>query len=254
MLERGEAEPAAAFALKVINGEGEEPEYRFLLGMSLMELGEVVAAIPEFERAAEISEDWPDPYAGLAWAQFRACRFEDAKEPLEKVIAFDPGLSDAHQLRGLIAEREGDADTAIVAFAEARRLDPEAYPEPFEMDEDEFLECARKAVEELDEQTKQLLEDTGLFIQPFPAVELLEGGDPPLDPQLLGLFTGASLLEQSVQDSGHMPNTMYLFQRNLERMALDREELEKQIRITVLHEIAHHFGWSDEELEAKGFG
>jgi predicted Zn-dependent protease with MMP-like domain len=46
---------------------------------------------------------------------------------------------------------------------------------------------------------------------------------------------------------------MFLFQRNLEREATSRQELEDEIRITVLHEIAHHFGWNEEELEARGF-
>jgi predicted Zn-dependent protease with MMP-like domain len=45
---------------------------------------------------------------------------------------------------------------------------------------------------------------------------------------------------------------MYLFQKNLERAAASREELEEEIRITVLHEIGHHLGWDEEELEARG--
>jgi predicted Zn-dependent protease with MMP-like domain len=92
-----------------------------------------------------------------------------------------------------------------------------------------------------------------MFIQPFPSEELLRDDDPPLDPQILGLFLGRNLLEQSVQDSGTLPNSIYLFQRNIERTATSREELEEEIRITVLHEIAHHFGWDEAELEERGF-
>ena len=74
----------------------------------------------------------------------------------------------------------------------------------------------------------------------------------PLDPQLLGLFIGRSLLEQSVQDSGSLPNTLYLFQNNLERAATSRSELEHEIRVTVLHEIGHHLGWNEEDLAERG--
>jgi predicted Zn-dependent protease with MMP-like domain len=45
---------------------------------------------------------------------------------------------------------------------------------------------------------------------------------------------------------------MYLFHRNLERAATTREELEEEIRITVLHEIGHHLGWDEKDLEERG--
>ena len=69
---------------------------------------------------------------------------------------------------------------------------------------------------------------------------------------LLGLFVGRSLMDQSVQDSGALPNTLYLFQNNLERVASSREDLEEEIRITVLHEIGHHLGWDEDELAERG--
>ena len=47
--------------------------------------------------------------------------------------------------------------------------------------------------------------------------------------QLLGLFVGTSLLDRSVTDIGDLPNTMYLFQNNLERMVTSREDLEEEI-------------------------
>ncbi len=254
MLQKEEAEPAVARALRALTEDGDEPEFRYLLGISLVDLGELEGAIPEFERAAELSDDWADPYAGLAWSLFRLCRFEAAAAPIATAIEFDPEMADAYQLHGLLSERAGNDDVALVAFAEARRLDPEAYPDPVALDEEEFLAVARAAVEELDDRTKKVLEDAPLFVQLFPADELLTGDDPPFDPQILGLFSGLSLLEQSVQDSGVLPTTMYLFQRNLERMAESTEDLMKEIRITVLHEIAHQFGWTDEDLEEKGFG
>ena len=253
LLEKEDPVSAVARILKVLGDEDEEPEYRYLLGLALMDAGEAGAAVAAFERAVELSNDWPDAYAALAWALFRACRFEDAEEPLATALELDPEMADSHQLYGLLAERAGDDKAATLAFAEARRLDPEAYPEPYEMDEDEFLEIARAAVDELDERTRAVLEETAFFVQSVPADELLIGADPPLDPQILGLFLGSSLLDQSIEDSGRLPNTMYLFQRNLERMADSREDLEEQIRITVLHEIAHQFGWGEEELEEKGF-
>jgi predicted Zn-dependent protease with MMP-like domain len=120
------------------------------------------------------------------------------------------------------------------------------------MNEDEFLAVAQHAVDELDPEIREVLEDTAFFVQPLPPEELLKDCVPPLDPQLLGLFVGHNLLERTVQDSGRLPNTMYLFQKNLERAVSSREELEEEIRITVLHEIGHHLGWDEEDLEKRG--
>ena len=195
---------------------------------------------------------YDDACARLHALLLRAARFEVARrrrgltgleadtlatEAADDALRLTSNLPDAHELRGLLAERAGDDDRARRELAIARRLDRDRYPKPIEMSEDEFLAVAQDAVAELDDDIKEILEETSFFVQPFPADELLHDSEPPLDPQILGLFVGRSLLERSVAESGTMPNTMYLFQRNLERSAATREELEEEIRITVLHEI-----------------
>jgi predicted Zn-dependent protease with MMP-like domain len=252
MLEDGESEQAAAAALRALTDEGEAPELRYLLAVALMDLDEPAAALPELERAVDGDPEWADAVSALAWAHFRLCRFEDSAEVAKQALALDEDLAETHQLLGLLAERRGNEDAALVSFARARSLDDQRYPEPFEMDEEEFLEIAQITVAELDEKTRDALETTSFFVQPFPATDLLLDAEEPLDPQLLGLFAGRSLLESSVEDSGVMPNAMYLFQNNLQRTSTTRDELEEEIRITVLHEIGHHFGWDEEQLAERG--
>lgn len=253
LLESGSSDLAASTVLGVLNEEGDAPELRYLLGVSLMDLDEVEAAVPELESATSQDPGWPEAHVALAWAYFRACRFEDAQQAVDGTLQMEPDLAEAHFLQGLLSEREGDEDGTAESFAAARRSEPERYPEPIRMTEEEFLDVARDAVSELDARILEVLEETSFFVQNVPARDLLVESDPPLDPQLLGLFVGRNILEQSVEDSGVLPNTMYLFQRNLERAASSRKELEEEIRITVLHEIGHHLGWDEEELEAKGF-
>jgi predicted Zn-dependent protease with MMP-like domain len=253
LLEEGDSDAAAKAALEALNELGDEPELRYLLGVSLLDLDEIGAALTELEKVVDDAPEWAEAQNALAWACFRTCDFAAATEAVAAALELDPKLPEAHQLRGLLAERGGDEALAIEAFAQARVLAPDLYPEPFEMDEDEFLEVAQEAIAELDERTVKVLEETAMFVQPFPAEDLLRDDDPPLDPQILGLFLGRNLLEQSVQDSGTLPNSIYLFQRNIERTATSRDELEEEIRITVLHEIAHHFGWDEAELEERGF-
>jgi predicted Zn-dependent protease with MMP-like domain len=252
LLEEGRADQAASSALKGLSELGEIPEMRFLLGIALLEMDEVHASATELEKAVDLDPSWAQGHEALAWARFRSCDFDGAADEVAAALELDPSLADSHHLQGLIAERKGDDQAAEESFAEARRLDPERYPEPVDMDEDEFLEIAQEAVADLDEEIRDVLEETAFFVQPFPSDELLAGADPPLDPQTLGLFHGRNLLDQSVHDSGSLPNTMYLFHRNLERAATTREELEEEIRITVLHEIGHHLGWDEKDLEERG--
>lgn len=252
LLEQGESEAAAAAALRALNEYQDLPELRYLLAVSLLDIDEPEGAIPELEHATRQAPEWSLPHVALAWAFFRVGRFAEAQTAAERALKLDATLAECHQLLGLLAERRNDEAQSLQSFAEARRLDPERFPDPYEMGEDEFLDVAQQVVAELDPELREVLEQTAIFVQPFPETELLRGSDPPLDPQLLGLFMGQSLLEQSVQDSGGLPNTIYLFQRNLERSVSSREELEAEIRITVLHEIGHHLGWNEEELEARG--
>lgn len=66
-----------------------------------------------------------------------------------------------------------------------------------------------------------------------------------------GLYEGVPLPERSVYDT-YMPDTITLFQEAFEEDFLTPEELQEEVRRTVLHELAHHFGISDERLKELG--
>ena len=66
---------------------------------------------------------------------------------------------------------------------------------------------------------------------------------------------GASpLTDRSVEDSGRMPDVIYVFQDHIEQVSHSEDELIEQVRTTVLHEIGHHFGMSEDDLDAMGYG
>jgi predicted Zn-dependent protease with MMP-like domain len=77
---------------------------------------------------------------------------------------------------------------------------------------------------------------------------VLEG----LDPRTLGLFHGIAMPDQSVFGPGPETGLIHLFQRNLEREAQDENDLAEQVRITVIHETAHYFGASEDDLKRFG--
>lgn len=84
-------------------------------------------------------------------------------------------------------------------------------------------------------------------------VILVEEEPPPEDPSLLGLYEGVPLTERDTGWAGMLPDSITIFRRPLEEMCETRESLIEQIKITVVHEIAHHFGIDDDRLDALGW-
>jgi predicted Zn-dependent protease with MMP-like domain len=71
--------------------------------------------------------------------------------------------------------------------------------------------------------------------------------------ELLGAYFGTPLTERSVEDP-RVGDRIVIYQRNIERMCETRDELVREVAVTVLHEIGHHFGLDEDDLEAHGFG
>jgi predicted Zn-dependent protease with MMP-like domain len=85
-------------------------------------------------------------------------------------------------------------------------------------------------------------------------VVLVEEEPPAEDPDLLGLYDGTPLTER---DSSYLmvaPDRITLFRGPLLDMCADEDEVVREVRITVVHEIAHHFGIDDDRLHELGYG
>lgn len=72
--------------------------------------------------------------------------------------------------------------------------------------------------------------------------------------ELLGLYEGIPLDHRSVFDGYAQPDRILIFRGPLQRVSASREELVEQIAVTVLHELGHLFGLSDERLHELGWG
>lgn len=113
-------------------------------------------------------------------------------------------------------------------------------------------------LEELPEQVIAWLDEVPLIVEDEPDPNLLDELDQdgvrqgPFD--LLGLHWGIALTERSVQHSGTLPDRIMIFRGPILRHVRSRRELRKQIRITVLHEIGHHFGLDEDDLRELGYG
>jgi predicted Zn-dependent protease with MMP-like domain len=92
-----------------------------------------------------------------------------------------------------------------------------------------------------------------ISVRKRPSRNLLREMGVPRGETLLGLFQGVSLIERSVFSPPLYPDTILLFQEPLEEMCETLEELERQIGVTVVHEVAHFLGMDEERLEELGY-
>jgi predicted Zn-dependent protease with MMP-like domain len=118
---------------------------------------------------------------------------------------------------------------------------------------EEFDEVIEKAIEELPEQFRDHLAEVMIDVMDLPTREMLQEVEADRH-GLLGLYRGVPLPDRSVSQVMEMPARIILFKKNIERVCQDRDEMVEQIRVTLLHEIGHHFGFDEEDLDELGYG
>ncbi|WP_127781662.1 metallopeptidase family protein [Rhodococcus sp. X156] len=74
------------------------------------------------------------------------------------------------------------------------------------------------------------------------------------EPTLLGLYQGVALTERDTQYSGMLPDSITIYQQALLDVCADEAEVVEEVLVTVVHEIAHHFGISEGRLHELGWG
>jgi predicted Zn-dependent protease with MMP-like domain len=117
----------------------------------------------------------------------------------------------------------------------------------------DFARALREALLELPPMFRDALANVAVVVEEWPPEDLLdELGVPPGD-TLYGFYHGVPLPERSVLDSGLLPDKISVYRGPLMEDFPDRNELCRQIRITLLHEIGHYFGMDEEKLSRLGY-
>ena len=113
-----------------------------------------------------------------------------------------------------------------------------------DLDRADFDALVDQALDEIPDEIARLVHNV---------VVLVEDDPPDDDPDLLGVYDGVSLTERGTDHTG-LPDRITIFRRPLLEMCRDADELVREVRITVVHEIAHHFGIDDDRLHELGWG
>jgi len=119
--------------------------------------------------------------------------------------------------------------------------------------DEEFDRIVTKAIRRIPSEIREHLENVLITTKKRPTAEMLVDLDLPPDEEPLGLYWGVSLPERSLDSPPLYPDTIFLFQEPLEAMCETVEDLEREIEITVVHEIAHALGIDEERLAELGY-
>jgi predicted Zn-dependent protease with MMP-like domain len=125
---------------------------------------------------------------------------------------------------------------------------------------DHFDRLLERELEKLPPHILRLLEEAPLVVDDQPSDRLVEQLGLSHPNQLCGLYHGIPRTHQSVDIPHQLPESIYLFrggiclQAGTRRVGEHTSELRRQIHITLLHEIGHHFGLTEEDLDEAGYG
>jgi tetratricopeptide (TPR) repeat protein len=221
-------------------------------GMAENDLGRSHRGLPHLDRALAALPDDADVVYERGVALYELCRFAEAERAFERALALAPDDPWAlHQL-GLLAERRGDDVRAAQLLARARRLAPDDFAPEVPVDEEAFRAEVRTALAALPPAERRALEAVPVEVQDLPDAADLLAVEPPLSPSILGLFRGPAEDEPCTAADGPSCRAIVIYRKNLVRFARSRAELAEQVRVTLLHELGHLHGESDDELRARG--
>jgi predicted Zn-dependent protease with MMP-like domain len=113
-----------------------------------------------------------------------------------------------------------------------------------EMSREEFEGLVAEALDGIPPELTALMRNVAIFVEDEPE---------PSDPDLLGLYEGIPLTERGEWYSGVLPDRITIFRLPTLRICDRPDDVVEEVRVTVVHEIAHHFGIDDDRLHELGY-
>ena len=117
----------------------------------------------------------------------------------------------------------------------------------------EFEKLVTQAVDSLPENFLERLENAEVVVEDEPTEEDLDLAGIEPGGTLLGLYHGVPQSQRGHWYGNFLPDRIVIYRRPIEAMARDRQQIRKEIRITLMHEIGHHFGLDEDDLAQAGY-
>ena len=171
-------------------------------------------------------------------------RFDEALEALEALETRPEVKRDATEKAsvsyemGLCLDRAGKKGEADARFKSAARLSEGRFPP--RMGRDEFHALVKRALDSVPQFFQRYLSQVAVLVDDYPSPK-------EDDPFLLGLYVGVPRTDRTQEFADNLDRIL-IFKRNHELLNLTPAEIEDEVRKTVIHEIAHHFGLDEESM------
>jgi len=124
---------------------------------------------------------------------------------------------------------------------------------PARMRRAEFDKIVREALGRVPQIFRSAMMNVEIVVEDWPDPNLMDEVTGDRDEVVYGLFSGRAITERHYDDWGHLPDVIHIYQGPLEEDFTDREDLVREIEITLVHEIAHYMGFDEETLAEYGY-
>jgi predicted Zn-dependent protease with MMP-like domain len=127
------------------------------------------------------------------------------------------------------------------------------------IDRTRFDSILEEVLSEMPDAVHRILDEVPLIVEDYPSAEIMKEMGLRRRDDLCGLHDGIPLTEPEHRQWRTRPEGILIFRTGIMAMATDdggrisRKELRRQIRITILHEVGHHYGLSEEDLKELGY-
>jgi predicted Zn-dependent protease with MMP-like domain len=114
-----------------------------------------------------------------------------------------------------------------------------------EMTREQFEELVSEALDQIPPELTRVMDNVAVFVEDEPAAD---------DPELLGLYEGTPLTERGEWYAGVLPDRITIYMGPTLRYCGTSQDVVHEVAVTVVHEVAHHFGIEDARLHELGWG
>lgn len=187
-----------------------------------------------------------------AWGAFRNADPEVGIRAAKAALERQPRHGEAWYVLGACHERAGRLGKADRCFHRAAHVHIAPQSMPYRIAWPRFCALVERTAQGLPPALSRAFGEVTLVLADYAEPDLLDGFD---ERELLGVFTGPTRADRSpAAEHPELTSRVHVFRRAHEHSCSTREELEAEIRSTVIHEFGHYLGYGEDELEQLGWG